>query len=91
VITESELWAGIRSHEDEIRVAELLSRFNVIPITRGIARQAGSLLRTVSNKKTHFGDALIAATAIIIAEPVLTADRRSQRVFGDSVSYQVYR
>ena len=91
VITEAELWEGIRDDRDEARVAELLSRFDAIPVTGDRARLAGYLLRAVSEKRAHFGDALIAATAILQGETVLTADAASQRVFGNSVNYLVYR
>lgn len=91
VITEAELWQGVREDRDEVRIAELLSRFNVVPITRDVARLAGNLLRPVIEKKTHFGDALIAATPMRQGETVLTADAESQRVFGIGVSYLMYR
>ena len=85
------MWEGIRADHDEMRISELLSRFNVVPVTSDVARLAGYLLRDVSEKKAHFGDALIAATAITLGETVLTADGASQRVFGNSVDYLVYR
>ena len=91
VITEAELWQGVRDDREEVRIAELLSRFNVVPVTSDVARLAGNLLRSVIEKKTHFGDALIAATAILQGETVLTADGASQRAFGHGVSFLVYR
>ena len=74
-----------------MRIAELLSRFNVVPVTSDVARLAGYLLRAVSEKNAHFGDALIAATAVHLGETVLTADARSERVFGEQVRSLVYR
>ena len=91
VITEAELWEGIRHDRDAVRIADLLSRFNIVPITSDVARLAGDLLRPVSEKKAHFGDALIAASALHQRESVLTADAVSQRVFGGAVNYVVYR
>ena len=91
VITETELWAGIRTDLDQLRVTEVLSRFNIVPVTSNVARLAGSLLRSVGDKKAHFGDALIAATAMLARETVLTADRRSENVFGSQSDYLVYR
>lgn len=91
VITETELWAGVRNVEEELEVLAILSRFNVIPVNRGVARLAGTLLRSVGEKKAHFGDALIAATAVQLGETILTADRVSDAVFGSRAKYLVYR
>ena len=93
VITETELWAGIRSSNEELEIVVVLSKFNLLPLTSSIARLAGNLLRSKSRpeRSAHFGDALIAASAIEVGEPILTADRRSERVFGGQVNYVVYR
>ncbi len=91
VITEAELWAGIRNIEEELTVAAALSEFTVIPVNSSVARLAGRLLRNVGGNKAHFGDAIIAATSIQQGETVLTADAASQRVFGDRAEYLVYR
>ena len=91
VITEAELWAGIRDSREELEIVTTLSKFFVIPVNSSIARLAGSLLRSVGAPRAHFGDAVIGATAIRQGETILTADSASQRVFGNSVSYLVYR
>ena len=91
VITEAELWAGIRNIREELQVAAALSEFTVIPVNSSVARSAGRLLRNVGGNKAHFGDAIIAATAIQQVETVLTADSASQRVFGHRADYLVYR
>jgi predicted nucleic acid-binding protein len=93
VITEAELWAGRRGQQVELEAAAALSLFNVIEVDRNIARLAGDLLnrKSAGERKAHFRDALIAATAIQQGETVLTADAASQRVFEDSVNYLVYR
>lgn len=93
VITEAELWAGIRNRREEIRIAALLSNFQVIPLTTSVARSTGRLMRGKSSGeiKAHFADAMIAASAIEVNQTVLTADGRSKRVFGDSAEYLVYR
>ena len=92
VITEAELWAGNRDSEEELRAAAALSYFTVIPVDTNIARLAGNLLNRKSSgeKRAHFRDALIAATAIQQGETILTADRGSQIVFGDNADYLVY-
>lgn len=93
VITEAELWAGIRNRREEIRIAALLSNFQVIPLTTSVARSTGRLMRGKSSGeiKAHFADAMIAASAIEMNQTILTADGRSKRVFGDSAEYLVYR
>lgn len=91
MITEAELWAGIRNIEEELQIAASLLEFTVIPVNSSVARLAGGLLRSVGGNKAHFGDATIAATAIQQGETVLTADAASQRVFGHRGEYLVYR
>ena len=92
-ITEAELWVGIRDANDEIWIAEVLSRFTVVPVDSHIALLAGELLKGKSKPeiRAHFGDALIVASAMRQGETVLTADAASQRVFGRRADYLVYR
>jgi predicted nucleic acid-binding protein len=91
-ITEAELWTGIRNRRSELEAIALLAKFQIIPVTSSIARLAGNLLRGKDENqiKAHFGDALIAASAIEVGETILTADGKSQRVFGSQASYLVY-
>jgi predicted nucleic acid-binding protein len=95
VVTEAELWAGIRNRRSELEAIALLAKFQIIliPVTSNIARLAGNLLRGKDENqiKAHFGDALIAASAIEVGEMILTADGRSQRVFGNQANYLVYK
>jgi predicted nucleic acid-binding protein len=92
VVTEAELFTGIRNRRERAEVESILYEFQIIPMTSSIARLAGSLLRGKDENqiKAHFGDALIAASAIDAGETILTADGRSQRVFGSQVSYLVH-
>jgi predicted nucleic acid-binding protein len=92
VVTEAELFTGIRNRRERAEVDSILDEFQIIPMTSSIARLAGSLLRGKDENqiKAHFGDALIAASAIDAGETILTADGRSQRVFGSQVSYLVH-
>ena len=93
VITEAELWVGIRDTREAELVDALFSCFNIIPVNSGIAQQAGAMLQRMNTSqiKAHFADALIAATALEIGESILTADGRSKLVFGNRVNYPVYR
>ena len=92
VVTEAELWAGIRDPAEELRAAVLLEKFELIPLSSETARLAGRLMQTRSDgeAKAHFGDSLIAATAAQQGETILTADGKSERVFGDSTDYLVF-
>lgn len=76
-----------------MRIEALISKFESIPVTSSIARLASNLLRGRSGGeiRAHFGDAIIAASAIWLGETILTADRTSRRVFGDRAQYHVYR
>ena len=93
VITEVELWTGVQNRRQELETSVLLSKFEPIPLNSSTARLAGELLRGKNKDeiKAHFGDALIAATAIEQQATVLTADSASQQVFGHRVDYLVYR
>ncbi len=91
VITEAELWAGIRNSQEELVTAATLSKHTVIPVDSTVARLAGSLLRSVGGNKAHSGDAIIAAAANQQGETILTADDVSGRLFGHRVNYLVYR
>ena len=92
VITEAELWAGLRDEGEELTAAEVLARFKFIPVTSSIDRAAGTLLKgkTSVEVRAHFRDALIAASAIEIRETILTADARSEKMFGNRATYKVY-
>jgi predicted nucleic acid-binding protein len=70
VVTEAELWAGIRNRRSELEAIALLAKFQTIPVTSSIARLAGNLLRGKDENqvKAHFGDALIAASVIEAGE-----------------------
>ena len=91
VITEAELWTGIRNTKEELVLVAILSKFTVIPVDSRVARLAGGLLRNVGGSKAHFGDAIIAASANLQGETILTADAASQRIFEHWTDYLVYR
>jgi len=93
VITEAEVFSGVRNRRERAEIESLLSNFQIIPVTSSIARLAGNLLsgKDRDQIKAHFGDALIAASAIETGETILTADGRSQRVFGNQANYLVYK
>ena len=92
VITEAEIWTGVRNREEELKAAALISKLDVVYLKSDDARLAGNLLKgkTEGEMKAHFGDALIAAAAIQNGVTILTADKRSERVFGEQAQYLVY-
>lgn len=94
-ICEAELWTGVRAQDkgEQLRVAALISKFVSIPFTSTAARTAGGLLNRMdrAQAKANFGDALVAASAIEVGETILTADAKSERVFGPRAKYEVYR
>jgi predicted nucleic acid-binding protein len=60
IITEAELWAGIRSSSEEKALKIILSRLVRLPLIVPIARNAGSIRKNYGGK---LYDAIIAATA----------------------------
>ena len=65
VVTLTELLAGMRSGEED-RTEQLLSLFDVLSIDEIIARKAAEYLRAYRHShRIDFGDALIAATALV--------------------------
>jgi len=70
VVTRCELFAG--THGDE-RVVDLLHGMIEIPVDRAVAEAAGRIRR---QHGTKIADALIAATAMTFALPLMTRNRR---------------
>lgn len=60
-----ELFAGksMQKASNEDAVKKFLELFNIIPVTSGIARKAGALLRNHLHQDLTPGDAIIASTA----------------------------
>ena len=67
VITEAELWAGVRNQQDEQRHKDLLARMKRLNVSSQIARIAGSFYGQHRAQGLALPDALIAATARIWA------------------------
>lgn len=65
VVTLTELLGGMRSGEED-RTEQLLNLFEVLPIDEVIGRQAAAYLRAYRRShRIDFGDALVAATALV--------------------------
>jgi predicted nucleic acid-binding protein len=89
VITEAELWRGVRLEEMELHEA-LLSNFAAIPLQSEMARLAGAWMQRYAATGLGWMDALIAATAKSVSLSVLTRDRRLAEVLTAEVGFEIY-
>ncbi len=65
ILTDAELWSGVRTQEEHRKHRILLSRFQRLPFTLTIARRVG-VIRRIYKEKGHtvlIPDGIIAATA----------------------------
>ena len=80
VVTQMELFVGCRDKIEMMKVEGFLSRFQVLKITEQISDTAVGLLRQY--RLSHgllIADALIAATALAVAAPFASKNRRDYR------------
>lgn len=63
-ITVAEIFAGIRSGEEE-RTRALIDNLDVLDVTREIAEKAGQYRRSIRSQTIELDDCLIAATAFV--------------------------
>jgi len=89
VITEAELWRGVKLEEMELHEA-LLSHFAPIPLQSEMARLAGAWMQRYAATGLGWMDALIAATAKSVSLSVLTRDRRLAEVLTAEVGFEIY-
>jgi len=89
VITEAELWRGIKLEEMELHEA-LLSHFVIIPLQSEMARLAGAWMQRYASTGLGWMDALIAATAKAANLSLLTRDRRLTEVLAPEVGFEIY-
>lgn len=89
VVSEAELWRGMRPGEVELHEA-LLSRFVVLPIVTAVARRAGEWMQLYGPQGLGWMDAFIAATGQAADATVLTRDKRLAALLGDVVAFEVY-
>ncbi len=89
VITEAELWRGLRV--DEMRRHEaLLSFFTALPLNSPAARQAGAWMQRFITRGLGWMDALIVASAAQSHLPVLTRDLRLARCLDEEALFETY-
>jgi len=89
VITEGELWRGLRPDELE-RHELLLSQFISLPVDSDAARLAGTWMHKYANSGLGWMDALISATGKVADLPVLTRDKRLVDVLSSETNYELY-
>jgi hypothetical protein len=76
VITEAELWTGLRSEEELLFQEAVLSYMHRIPVDREIARMSGDLKKRYGRKGLSLNDALKAATAILNELTLVTPNQK---------------
>ncbi len=89
VISEAELWLGLRPDE-MARHEALLGYFTALSIDSAVARQAGEWMRQYRALGLGWMDALLTATAYTNQLTVLTRDRRLAAVLAEQVAFEVY-
>jgi len=89
VITEAELWRGLRPDELE-RHEILLSQFISLPLDSDAARLAGVWMQKYASTGLGWMDALISATGKIAELPVLTRDKRLVNVLSSETKFELY-
>ncbi len=80
VITQMELYVGCRNSTELRQVDRFLARFTIVPVNEQISDMAVDLVRHY--RLSHgllIPDALIAATALVLNEPLLTKNQRDYR------------
>ena len=89
VITEAELWRGLRVDEIE-RHEALLTLFTRLPLGSAAARQAGVWMQRYRNQGLGWMNALIVATARQADLTVLTRDYRLVKCLQGEAKFRTY-
>jgi len=89
VITEAELWRGIKPSETD-RHEAILSRFSILPLDSDAARLAGFWMQQYHSQGLGWMDALIVATAKQADLRVLTRDKKLAQVLSTQATFEVY-
>lgn len=72
ILTDAELWAGLRNKDEQRAHRIVLSRLQRLPLTLTIARRAGQLRKQYQNHSPKTVDMIIAATAEYYNLPIYT-------------------
>ncbi len=80
VVTQMELTVGCRNKTEQRELSTILNRFQILSITADISDRAVELLQQYNlSHGLLIADALIAATAMTLAEPLATKNHRDFR------------
>lgn len=88
-ISEVELWQGLRPGEQS-RHEAMLDRLHRIPLDKTIARRAGQLRQELGLAYLSLPDAVIAATAALTGQTLLTRNTRDFAALQDRLSIKFY-
>lgn len=89
VVSEAELWLGLRPDETE-RHEALLRYFDSLPVDSAVARRAGEWMRRYRHQGLGWMDALITATASTAGVVVLTRDLLLTQVLKREAEFVCY-
>ena len=89
VITEAELWRGLRAGELE-KHQSLIDQFAVLPLRSEAARLAGGWMQQYQADGLGWMDALITATANVNDIAILTRDKKMAQVLTAEADFTVY-
>lgn len=89
VISEAELWRGLRPGEIE-RHQALLAQFTLLPLRSEMAQLAGQWMQRYQSQGLGWMDAFITATAQITQIPVLTRDKKLVALLQAEAQFHLY-
>ncbi len=90
VMTEAELWAGVRDQQDEQRHKDALSRMKRLGVSSKVARMAGGFYGRHKTQGLSLPDAIIAATARVYRKTLVTRNTKHFELLRDEISLEFY-
>ena len=90
VVTEAELWAGIKSEREQARYEALFALMKRVPVNKNIARAAGILYGKHRHQGISLPDAFIAATAKAQKKTLLTRNTKHFQLLRDEILLEFY-
>lgn len=89
VISEAELWRGLRAGEMEKHNA-LFAQFVILPLRSEAARLAGEWMQQYHAIGLGWMDAFIAATAVTADLTILTRDKQLASLLANQLAFELY-